>query len=38
MAMNKVLGLITVVLTVLALPSAAAAEFRRIEVKTLGMD
>jgi hypothetical protein len=36
--MNKGLRVVTVLLTLLAIPSSVAAEFRRIEIKTLGMD
>ena len=36
--MIKGLRVVTVLLTLVVIPSAAAAEFRRIEIKTLGMD
>jgi len=36
--MNRYLKLVCVVLSFLTFPSVAAAEFRRIEIKTLGMD
>jgi hypothetical protein len=36
--MNRTWNVLRVLLVLLAVPSAASAEFRRIEIKTLGMD
>ena len=36
--MSRTWHVVCVLLAVLAIPSAVAAEFRRVEIKTLGMD
>jgi len=36
--MNRFLTSLAAILAMLAIPTSAAAEFRRIEIKTLGMD
>jgi hypothetical protein len=36
--MNRVVRLVSVLLIALAAPSAASAQLRRAEIKTLGMD